>query len=143
MDELIKKLDKLGKMKPVHAAMKGAAVHVKGMMTVYPAKTIANSPGNPRGQWYERGWGVRYKGGGGRQTSERLDSSWSFKYDASRTEATIGTNVSYAKYVQGPKGTQAKALQRIGWKGVDVVAAAETKRVQEYIFAAVMRAVKA
>ena len=141
MDELIAKLEKLGKLSTVHSGMKAGGVHVKGMMTIYPPETIANSPSNPSGQWYQRGWGVRYKGGGGRQTSEVLDSKWTMKYNKARFEAIIGNNASYARFVQGPKGTQAKALERIGWKGVDKVAKEETKRVQEFVFDAVRRAI--
>jgi len=141
LDEAIKKLDKLGQLRKVHAGIRAAGEYISGLMTVYPAQTIANSSSNPSGQWYQRGWGVRYKGGGGRQTSERLDTSWSSKYDQMKFEARIGTNVSYAMFVQGPKGTQAKALKRIGWKGIDVIAKKETKRVGEMVFQAVKRAI--
>jgi hypothetical protein len=121
--------------------MKAAADVLKGQMSIYPPKTIANSPSNPSGQWYERGWGVRYKGGGGRNISERLDASWWFKYDQYKFEAIIGTDTSYAPFVQGPKGTQAKAMERIGWRGVDTVANEQLPRIQEMLFAAVKRAI--
>jgi phage gpG-like protein len=143
LDELIRKLDNLSKLKAVHTGLQAAATHIKGMMTVYPPETIANSPSNPSGQWYQRGWGVRYKGGGGRPISEQLDKKWTMKYNKSRFEAIVGNNASYARFVQGPKGTQAKAMARIGWKGVDTVAKEETKRVQEYVFEAVRRAINA
>ena len=143
MDELIKKLDKLGKMSTIHAGMKAAANVLKGLMTVYPAATIANSPSNPSGQWYQRGWGVRYKGGGGRQTSETLGKKWTSKYDQYKFEAIIGNNASYSPFVQGPKGTQAKAMAKIGWQGVDTVANKELPRIQEELFKAVKRAIGA
>lgn len=140
LDELVRKLDDLAKLTKVHAGMEAAALYLKGKIAIYPPATIANSPSNPSGQWYQRGWGVRYKGGGGRQTSEQLGQKWTTKYDKSKFEAVVGNNASYARFVQGPKGTQAKAMARIGWKGVDSVASEETKRVQEYVIEAVMRA---
>jgi hypothetical protein len=141
MDELIAKLEKLGKLSTVHAALKAGGTHIKGLMTVYPPETMANNPGNPSGQWYDRGWGVRYKGGGGRQTSEVLDSKWTLKYDKSKFEAVVGNNASYARFVQGVKGEQAKHMAGIGWKSIDTVAEEETKRVAEFVFDAVRRAI--
>lgn len=143
LDELIRKLDDLGKLSKVHAGLKAAALYLKGRIAIYPPATIANSPSNPSGQWYQRGWGVRYKGGGGRQTSEQLGQKWTTKYDSNKFEATVGNNASYARFVQGPEETQARHMKRIGWKGVDVVAKEETKRVQEYVFDAVKRAIGA
>ena len=141
MEELIKKLEELGKMSKVHAGMQGAGRYIKGLMTVYPDETAANQPGS--GSWYQRGWGVRYAGGGGKQTSEQLDKKWTSKYNKSKFEAVIGNNASYARFVQGPKDTQAKAMAKIGWKSIDTVAKEETKRVQEYVFDAVRRAIGA
>ena len=142
LDELIKKLDNLSQLRKVHAGIRAAGMHVKGKIATYPPATIANLPSNPRGQWYQRGWGTRYKGGGGRQTSEQLGKKWTSKYDKNKFEAQVGTNVSYARFVQGPKGTQAKALKKIGWTGIDKVAKEETKRVGEYVFEAVKRAIE-
>ena len=147
MDELIKKLEELGKMSKVHAGMKAAMIHLKGKVNTYPDKTEANVPKHfVGGRWYERSWGSKRftkKGVKGPKTSERLDTAWTTSYDKVKFEAVIGNDASYAKYVQGPKGTQAKAMKRIGWKGIDVVSNEETKRVQEYVFDAVMRAIKA
>ena len=75
--------------------------------------------------------------------SEVLSSKWASKYDKNKFELQIGTNVSYSKFVQGPKGTQAKALTKIGWKGIDVVATEEKKKVAKYVFDAVKRAIDA
>ena len=149
MDELIKKLDKLGKMSTIHAGMKAAANILKGLMTVYPDETAANFPDGPGSSWYQRGKGSLYwrirdnaRVSYGKK-SEVLSSKWTMKYNESKSEATIGTNVSYAKFVQGPKGTQAKAMAKIGWRGVDVVANKELPRIQEMLFAAVKRAIGA
>ena len=141
MDELIKKLDDLKKMSKVHAGIRAAGMYIKGKIAIYPPATAANQPGS--GSWYQRGWGTRYAGGGGKQTSEQLGKKWTSKYNKGKFEAVIGTNVSYAKFVQGPKGTQAKAMAKIGWTSIDTVAKEETKRVQEYVFEAVRRAIGA
>ena len=50
--------------------------------------------------------------------------------------------MSYSKFVQGPKGTQAKALKRIGWKGIDVVAKEQTNLIAEDVYKAVKRAIE-
>ena len=149
MEELIKKLEELGKMSKVHAGIRAAGMYVKGLMTVYPDETAANLPAGPGSHWYKRGTGSFYwrirdnaKVSYGKK-SEVLSSKWTSKYNKSKFEAVIGTNVSYAKFVQGPKGTQSKTMKKIGWKGVDVVAKEETKRVQEYVFDAVRRAIGA
>ena len=149
MDELIKKLDKLGKMSTVHAGMKGAGMMLKGLMTVYPPKTAANFPDGPGSSWYQRGKGSLYwrirdnaRVSYGKK-SEVLSSKWTSKYSESKTEAIIGTNVSYSPFVQGPKGTQSKTMANIGWRGVDTVANEQLPRIQEELFAAVKRAIGA
>jgi phage gpG-like protein len=148
LDELVKKLNDLSKLKTVHAGIKAAGLYVKGKIAIYPPQTIANSPNNPSGQWYQRGWGIRYKGGGGRQVSEQLGKKWTMKYDQAKFEAVVGNNASYAVFVQGPKqgskgSRQAGHMARIGWKSVDTVAEQESKRVQEYVYQAVRRAIGA
>ena len=147
LDELIKKLEKLGRLDKVHSAIKQGGVYLKGLMTKYPAETAANRPAGPGSSWYERSkggfyWRVRDNNKVQTSSSERLDTGWAIKYDKARYEAQIGTNVSYAKYVEGPKGTQAKALKRIGWKGIDVVSKEETPRIQEMVYQAIKRAVE-
>jgi phage gpG-like protein len=146
LDELIRKLDDVAQLRKVHAGIRAAGMYVKGKIAIYPPATIANSPNNPSGQWYQRGWGIRYKGGGGRQTSENLGKKWTSKYDKRKFEAVVGNNASYAVFVQGPKqggkgARQAKHMANIGWKSIDTVAKEETKRVQEYVFEAVRRAI--
>jgi len=147
MDELIKKLDDLGKMSTIHAGMKAAANVLKGQMIVYPAKTEANVPKHfAGGRWYQRGWGSKWftrKGIKGIQSSEDLKKKWTSKYDQYKFEAIIGTNVSYSPFVQGPKGTQSKTMANIGWRGVDTVANEQLPRIQEELFAAVKRAIGA
>ncbi len=141
MDELIKKLTDLSKLSKVHAGLKAGMLHLKGKIATYPPETAANQPGS--GSWYQRGWGTRYAGGGGKMTSESLGRKWATKYDKNKYEGEVGNNASYALFVNWTEGTQAKALKGIGWQGVDVVAKEETKRVGEYVFEAVRRAIGA
>ena len=149
LDALIKKLDNLGQLRQVHAGIRSAGVYIKGLMTKYPPSTAANRPAGPGSRWYKRGTGSFYwrirdnaKVSYGKK-SEVLSSKWFSKYNQSKYESRIGTNVSYAKYVQGPRGLQAKALKKIGWKGIDVVAKEEKKKVAKYVFDAVKRAIDA
>ena len=147
LDEAIKKLEKLGKMNTLHAAIRAEGERISGLMTVYPASTAANVPAGPGSSWYKRGTGSFYwrikdnaQVSYGKK-SEVLKTSWASKYNNLKFEAKIGTDTSYAKYVQGTKSTQAKALKNIGWKGIDVVAKKETKKVGEMVFRAVKRAI--
>ena len=145
MDELIAKLEKLGKMSALHSGMQNAAKHVYGLMTVYPRKTKANVPKHfVGGRWYKRGTGSYWftrKGARTDGSSELLDKGWSMKYDKAKFEAVVGNDTSYAKFVQGVKGEQSKAMANIGWKRVDTVAKEETKQITEFIFDAVKRAI--
>ena len=159
LDELIKKLRDLGQLRKVHAGIRAAAIYVKGKIAKYPRSTFANKP---RGfnsvysmtsrralnSWYQRGYGTKWvrKDGSvkGSKTSENLGKKWTSKYNKDRFEAKVGNNASYAIFAQGPKQDgQAKHMARIGWKSIDTVAEKETKRVQEYVYEAVRRAIGA
>jgi hypothetical protein len=70
-----------------------------------------------------------------------LGKSWAIKYNQSKFEAIVGNDTSYGPFVQGAE--QASFHKRRKWKTVDTVAKEETKRVQEYVFEAVRRAINA
>ena len=147
LDELVKKLDDLKQLRKVHAGIKAAALHLKGKLDPYPPSTAANQPGNAGG-WYVRGFGWRFASGRSDPVSEDLAASWTIKYNQAKFEAVIGSNVSYGPFVMGPKQgskgkRQAKHMAKIGWKSIDTVREQETKRVQEYVFDAVRRAIGA
>ena len=148
LEELIKKLEKLGKMNTLHSAIQASGRLLKGLMTKYPPGTAANVPAGPGSSWYKRGTGSFYwrirdnaQVSYGKK-SEVLSSKWASKYDKGKFEVQIGTNVSYSKFVQGPKGTQSKALKKIGWKGIDVVSKEQTNRIAEDVYKAVKRAIE-
>ncbi len=146
LDEAIKKLTDVAKLRKVHAGIKAGLLHLKGKAAEYPAETAANRPGH--GSWYKRGTGTMFAGGGTDGKSETLSRKWTIKYSKTKFEGKVGNNASYAVFVQGPKkgskgSRQAKHMARIGWKSVDTVSKEETKRVQEYVFEAVRRSIGA
>jgi hypothetical protein len=146
LDELIRKLDDLKQLRKVHAGLKGAALHVKGKIAKYPRESKANFPAGPGSSWYERNkgswyWRVRDNVKKQYGNSEMLGKSWAIKYNQSKFEAIVGNDTSYGPFVQGAE--QASFHKRRKWKTVDTVAKEETKRVQEYVFEAVRRAINA
>ena len=110
LDELIKKIDELGKLRKVHAGIRAGALHVKGKIAKMPSSTKANVPSGPGSHWYKRGTGSMYwrirdnaKVSYGAK-SENLSKKWTTKYNKAKFEAKVGNNASYAIFVQGPKG---------------------------------------
>ena len=144
LDELVKKLEDIRQLKKVHAGIKAGALYLKGKLAEYPPQTAANVPNH---KWYVRGFGWRFASGRSLAVSEDLAASWTIRYDKTKFEAVVGTNVSYGPFVvgpkQGPKGKrQAKHMADIGWKSIDTVAEQEQKRVSEYIVDAVRRSLE-
>jgi phage gpG-like protein len=147
LDELTRKLKDLKQMRKVHAGIRAAGIYVKGKLAQYPDATAANQP-KKVGGWYQRGFGWKFASGRTLQVSEQLGKKWTSKYDKAKFESVIGNNASYAVFVQGPKkgskgSRQASHMAKIGWESIDDVAKNETKRVQEYVFEAVRRAIGA
>lgn len=137
MNKLIRKLDTLGKLQGAKRGLKAGALHVKGKIAKYPPSTTANSPGNPTGRWYERGYGPRWlrkrKGGvGGRKTSETLGRKWTTAERNAGLTHIIGNNASYAEYVQSEE-KQAKFHGQRGWKTDEEVLREEGDQVLEFI----------
>ena len=103
-------------------AMRVAGEVVRSGVAVYPAATGANVPPGLDGyRWYERGFGTRTVTGRAYPTSEVLGKSWTVKIKstARMTRGIIGTNVSYAEFVQGEKQTGFHGVR--GWKTVERV----------------------
>lgn len=82
IDKIIRNLQADPK-KAISAGLKAVATELQTIIQVYPPETIANSPENPRGQWYQRGYGVRWKKKdgtvGGKPTSGQLKKRWHIK----------------------------------------------------------------
>lgn len=153
---------KLNKLADIGATLKPALVQsaqeVLQTLKTYPPASEANLPPSPPpGYYYERGkgqWyvyaGAKVHGGkkkvsrGGRRLikpSQMLNRSWSvvYSFSASQAEATIGTRVTYAKYVHH-RDYQPAYHARRGWQTVQDVAErlgpAIAKRVDAAIEAA-------
>lgn len=144
LEPLLKKLTKLSQLKYVIAAIKAAAAHVKGKADDYPPSTIANSPDNPTGRWYERGYGPKWQtrsGVHGRKTSETLGRRWAIKIEDHGLTAIIGNNVSYAPFVHS-REEQAGFHKDRGWKTVEDVAEEETPVVLDFLHQEIDRAIK-
>ena len=150
LDELIKKLDNLSQLRKVHAGIRAAGMHVKGKIATYPPQkhipisAVGGFKTDKSRRWFF--WAlskgkidVPYRRGVS-PGSEDLANKWTSKYDKNRFEGTIGNNASYARLVMG--GKQTKMMKMIGWKTVEKVAKEETKRVGEYVFEAVKRAIE-
>ena len=136
MNKLLRKLDKIGQLQGAKRGLKSGALHVKGKISEYPPSTTANSPGNPTGRWYERGWGPRWsrKDGswGGRKTSETLSKRWTTAERNAGLTQIIGNNASYAPYVHDAE-EQAKIHGARGWKTDEEVLREEGKQVLQFI----------
>lgn len=99
------------------------ASDIRTHMKEYPPASEANMP-RPGHTYYKRGYGpiyVRKRDGGmtGRKTSQMLNRSWTTQnvFTENSAQVTIGTRVSYARYVHwGPK--QARFHKARGWRTV-------------------------
>jgi len=116
MDELIKLLDSLARLDPVKAAIQAAGEYLAGKMREYPPASEANQPGSR--QWYQRGYGTKWitRSGAvhGIATSEDLQHSWTQAIADDGLTSIVGTNVSYAPYVQD-RDEQAWFHKARGW----------------------------
>jgi len=135
LDEIIRKIDSVAKLKRAVNGLRAGAVHIEGKMKQYPGSSIANSPSNPTGRWYERTYGPRWRRRdgsiGGRKTSEDLRSKWTIASEASGLRQVIGNNVSYGIHVQGEKQAHFHAAR--GWKTTEQVAKEETDTVVNFV----------
>jgi hypothetical protein len=89
----------------------------------YPPGTSANQPPPP---YYIRGRGTQLAGGN-LGNSERLGSRWQTK--PIPLGIKIYNDASYAKWVNGRM--QARAMARIGWMQLEVVAGKKVKQIRD------------
>lgn len=141
LDAAIKKLERLGKMDFLGAVLLAAAEHVKGVVDVYPKDTIANSPANPKGRWYERGYGPRWRTAdgkiSGRKTSEMLGRKWTTR-KVSNLTAVVGNRVSYAPQVMDRR-YQSPWHKKHGWITIQQTAEDEADTVVKFISDAIRK----
>lgn len=90
------------------------AEEIRSYLAPYPPATIRNSPSNPRGRWYERGYGYRSRTGRSWPTSELLGRSWAVSTPM-LSRAVLTNKASYGKWVHAADH-QAAVMATIGWK---------------------------
>ena len=136
MEPLLHKLHNLENLQQVRPALMAGALHIKGKIAKYPPHSIANSPGNPTGKWYERGYGPRWsrKDGsmGGRKTSETLGRKWTTAERNAGLTQVLGNNASYAPYVHDAE-EQAGFHGDRGWLTDEEVLRNEGDKVLQFI----------
>ena len=130
MEHLQGKLKELEDLTALKAAMKAAALHIKGKVDQYPPASEANRP-NARGRWYERGYGPRWPGGG-KCTSQTLGRKWTIGEKDGGLTQVIGNNVTYGPFVQD-RDHQAWFHKKRGWKTIQDVADQEVKTVNDFV----------
>lgn len=116
-------LDKVQRMLGVRfepamqAATLAIAQEIQTTVKPYPPATIANSPSNPTGQWYERGYGPKWrvKDGAvhGRRSSQTLGRRWGIKRSGAIGHV-LGNLATYSGYLHAKK-TQARWAGQRGW----------------------------
>ena len=114
LGKLIKKINKLEKMDAVKVALKNAATMLAGEMAEYPPETAANRPPTP---FWIRGRGLQ-TASGNLYNSGNIANSWEKAKPTIRNKGftvAIGTNVSYAPFVQA-HDRQARWMRDIGWQ---------------------------
>ena len=139
LDKLTKKIKNIEGLKPVIAALKAGATHIKGKIAEYPPAERAHRP-QPFISDKQRRWFFAALRSGEievpyRRTfspnSETLSKKWTIGERDGGLTQIIGNNVSYGPFVQGNKQT---AFHRVtGWKTTDQVAEEEAKTVNKFV----------
>lgn len=145
LDPVLRKLDKLKQMQAVKDGLRKGADEIKKIWSEYPPETIANSPNNPRGYWYERGYGFRWKlrggGIGGKKTSEKLGTHWAIEEShGGMTLSVRNYPVTYNIYVH-EKRRQAYFHKKTGWKADEDVARSEVSKIVQYANAEIAKVI--
>ena len=142
LDDIQKLLAKLPKEldTEMQRSMRFAVQLVRGEIAEYPAATAANMPGGY--SWYERGFGTRTRTGLAYPTSENLGRSWTTQVRSGMADwrGIVGTNVSYAGFVQGEE--QAGFHGARGWKKAGDVLAGKAAAIKRLFQAALGRLVR-
>lgn len=120
LEELVRRLH-TDLRQPLRATSLAVAAEIENRLVPYPAATMANSPDNPKGRWYERGYGARWKtrsGVGGRKTSQTMNRRWNIRQ--SGDEVVLENLADYSAYVYHDPGAplphQAWFHAQHGWK---------------------------
>ena len=129
LDEVIKKLEKVGGRGALKRPMAKSVAHLHNVIAIYPPATASNSPPGRNGySWYERGFGTRTITGEAWPTSETLGRRWTHEVSADGRRGEVGNNASYAPQVQSEE-MQLAFHKRNGWKTDVGVAESEADTV--------------
>jgi len=142
LSELLAKITRLSQLAGVKAALRVAALHIKGKVARYPAASHRPQPfvsdKQRRGFFYHLKHGdieVPYRRGTS-PGSETLGRRWTTEARNSGLTQVIGNNASYAQLVQGPE-RQTAYHAATGWQTTAQVAEQEAPVVIEYVRAAI------
>jgi len=120
LEQLLDRMREIGAGRFIPTALKAIGESIKKEAGKYPPASGANDPGNPLGRWYERGYGVRYAGGGGNPTSQMMNRKWYVRPE--QWAVLVGNTATYSPYVHGEQ--QVDFHGERGWKKVGDVAEA-------------------
>ena len=137
LDELMRKLEAVGKPGALRKPMQQAVAHIHDAIAEYPPSSIANSPANGYA-WYERGFGTKTRTGRSYPTSQTMGKRWTEDVSADGKRGVVGNNADYVEYVQSYEKQAAFHASR-GWKTDADVAEAEADRVARYFSDAIDR----
>lgn len=138
-DDLLKRITTLAQLKGLAAAVRAAAMHVKGKAATYPGGNAHRAQPFVSAK-QRRGFFAKLRKGeidvpyrrGVSAGSETLGRKWTISTSNNGLTATIGNNVSYGQLVQGP-GQQTRYHATTGWKTTDEIADAEREIVVEFL----------
>jgi len=108
------RLEKLGRQDVFRDVLGAIGDRIRTRTREYPPPSIANSPDNPSGHWYVRGYGTMYASGVGYRTSQDLKSKWYTRLFPTYVE--VGNTATYAPFVHGPD--QVPIHKQRGWKSL-------------------------
>lgn len=145
LDEVLKKLERLGKMEAVKATMKAVGLYMKGKVSIAPpVKRLARAAvyGETFFSPQQRGFFfgaldagvievpyVRNSSPG----SESITKRWTNKVSQDGMSVTIGNNASYALLLHGSEEEQSKYAEEVGWKRADQTVEEEEPKVYEML----------
>jgi len=135
MDELLAKLDRIGKLTAIRSVMRAAALYLKGKLAQYPEQmhlTRASVYGAPfQSEKQQRYFFWALKAGeievpyhrGESARSERLGQSWTIDDQDGGLTQVIGNDTSYGKLVMGSydQGEQSEFMHQSGWTPYDQI----------------------
>lgn len=144
MDELLAKIKTLQELKPVIAAMKAAAVYVKGKAATYPERktiTRASVYGSSFKSVKQRRyffWALRtgrievpYRRGMS-PGSQAFGRRWTIAAQNNGLTQTIGNNAGYGPYLMDPAKQTAYA-KAMGWQTTQAIADDAAPTVMNYL----------